>query len=118
MEVIEWKMDEGALLMGHICSKIFTADDIPAISELIFYFPLDDAGYFAVLLRLEYALDISNFLNSRVRNANNDAFLFRGHIRVSDEDFFARSVSVLLIIDLNLLLVSSDVGHQLYNLTL
>ena len=118
MEVIEWKMDEGALLMGHICSKIFTADDIPTVAELIFYFPLDDAGYFAVLLRLENTLEISNFFNSWVRNANNNAFLFRSHIGVPDEDFLARSVSVLLIIDLNLLLVGSDVGHQLYNLTL
>lgn len=118
MEVIEWKMDEGALLVGHICSKIFTADGIPTVAELIFDFPLDDASYFAVLLRLEYTLDISNFLNSWVSNANNNAFLFRSHIGVPDKDLLAGSVSVLLVINLNLLLVGSDVVHQLYNLTL
>ena len=111
-------MDEGALLMGHISSKIFAADGIPSVAKLIFDFPLDDACYFAVFLRLEYALDISDFLDSRVSNADNDAFLFGGHIGVPDEDFLAGSVSVLLVIDLNLLLVGSDVVHQLYNLTL
>lgn len=51
------------MFMGDVGSEIFAADDKPPISKSVFHFFLDDPCHFAVLLSLEYALDVSNFLN-------------------------------------------------------
>ena len=70
MEIIEWKMNKMALFMCDISSEIFTTHYVPSIARVSFDLSLDDAWYFAILLGLKDALDISDLLNGRVGNAD------------------------------------------------
>jgi hypothetical protein len=73
-------MKKISLLMRDIRSEVLAADDIPPASKFIIELMLDDSCHFAVLLGLEDALNICNFLDGGVGNTNDRAFLLRLHI--------------------------------------
>lgn len=80
MQVIERKMQKAALLVSHIRSEVLAADNVPASSEFIIDFPLDDACHFAVLLRFEDALDVCDLLDGGVGDADDGALLLGLHV--------------------------------------
>ena len=97
--------------MSHICPKIFATNYVPPATKFILHLPLYYSCDLAVLLSFENALEISNLLDGRIGDADNNAFLFRCHIRVSDKNFFGGSI-LWLIIELDFLLIGSDVVHN------
>lgn len=82
MQIVEGKMNECSLLMGHIRSKILATNDVPSRPKFALNLPLDYACHFTVFLCLESSLNISNFFDGRVADTNDDALFFRRHIGV------------------------------------
>lgn len=80
MQVLKGEMKERSLFVGDIGSEIFAAKNVPSASKFIIEFSLDDSGHFAVLLGLEDALHISDFLNGGVGDAHDGALLLGLHV--------------------------------------
>lgn len=75
------------MLVGHVGSEVFAADDVPSFAKFVLDLSLYNSGHFAVFLSLEDSLKICHFFDCRVGDPNDGALLVWFHVRVADEDF-------------------------------
>ena len=98
MKIIEGKVHERTLFMGHISSEILTYNDVPSRTKLLIEVFLDNSCNFTELLRLKYISQVCDFLDSGIGSTDDGALIFRLQIWQSNENFFVVLMLLLLIV--------------------